>query len=262
MADVPLGKLADESSERDAVHIAIAPVIAGEDLEPGEDVGFIQGSKTHVTSRTMAVIGIVDPFLTGTVRAGQSFYMLLFPNSVTGMRHHWSHPSFKEEEVEAAPNPPIDWSKLKPDPTPKGPVWRTETVMGLCRQMLDNHDFSALPIMADALEEAGFDQKEVLHKMRATCPDHWEAMKEVCSVYSDEMEKAVAGIDDFAIGTLGTTFSDVMDGAEKYLNEGSWNDDNFMEGSKGDWREFWRNYAVLMHDKPHADDEVPYRCSC
>jgi hypothetical protein len=45
--------------------------------------------------------------------------------------------------------------------------WRTETVVGLARQMYDSRDFSALPILADALEDAGCENDEVLSHCRS-----------------------------------------------------------------------------------------------
>lgn len=84
---IPLGKLIEGEAERDAVHVAIVPVTAKEDVWPGCEVG-IDGA------RNAPYVGIVDPFLKDGVKAGQRFYICLFPNSVTGMRHHWEHPLF------------------------------------------------------------------------------------------------------------------------------------------------------------------------
>ena len=98
---VPIGELITDpaSARRDAVHVAIAPCVAAEDLEPGEHVGLVDG-EPELASRTAArLVGIVDPFLTETVREGQRFYVCLYPNSVTGLRHHWAHPAFDEDEA-------------------------------------------------------------------------------------------------------------------------------------------------------------------
>lgn len=97
MSDTPIGKLADETSQRDAIHIAIAPVTAGEKLYPGDDVGFRAGDcETAWRTGVIKPIGIVDPFLKLNVRLGQRFFIFLYPNTVTGMRHHWEHPAFTE----------------------------------------------------------------------------------------------------------------------------------------------------------------------
>jgi hypothetical protein len=45
-------------------------------------------------------------------------------------------------------------------------AWRTSTVLGLCRQMYDTHDFSGMPVLADALQDAGCDHDEILGHCR------------------------------------------------------------------------------------------------
>lgn len=87
-----IGKLIDERQQRDAVHIALAPAIAGEDLRPGMHVGLRNGSSVDDNH-----IGIVDPFISGPVMKGQRFWLFLYPNTVTGMRHEWQHPAFPQE---------------------------------------------------------------------------------------------------------------------------------------------------------------------
>lgn len=46
------------------------------------------------------------------------------------------------------------------------PVWQTSTAIALARTMYDARDFAAMPILADALEEAGCDVPEVLTHCR------------------------------------------------------------------------------------------------
>jgi len=48
------------------------------------------------------------------------------------------------------------------------PDWRTDTVLTLALQMYESRDFSAMPILADALQDAGCDNDEVLNHCRAT----------------------------------------------------------------------------------------------
>ena len=50
------------------------------------------------------------------------------------------------------------------------PSWRTSTAVGLARTMYESHDFAAMPILADALEEAGCDSPDVLAHCRADTP--------------------------------------------------------------------------------------------
>jgi hypothetical protein len=44
--------------------------------------------------------------------------------------------------------------------------WRTDTAVSLARQMYESRDFSAMPILADALQDAGCDSDEVLNHCR------------------------------------------------------------------------------------------------
>ena len=46
------------------------------------------------------------------------------------------------------------------------PAWSTETVVALARQMYESRDFSAMPIMADALQDAGCGDEQVLSHCR------------------------------------------------------------------------------------------------
>lgn len=94
MTDVKLGQLAPENSERDAIHIAVAPVIAAEKLAPGEWVNLDPDGRAIRALSKKDGIGVADPFLTKTIRAGETFWLCLYQNTVTGMKHHWSHPAF------------------------------------------------------------------------------------------------------------------------------------------------------------------------
>ncbi len=94
MNDVPnLGGLCNVDAKRDAVHIAVCPLIAGEDLYPGEHIGL--GPNNEALSMGVTFIGIADPFLNAQILKGQRFWLFLYPNTVTSLRHVWTHPAFK-----------------------------------------------------------------------------------------------------------------------------------------------------------------------
>jgi hypothetical protein len=46
------------------------------------------------------------------------------------------------------------------------PAWRTDTAVSLAKQMYEARDFSAMPILADALQDAGCDSADVLDHCR------------------------------------------------------------------------------------------------
>lgn len=85
-----------ETRERDAVHVAIVPLTAACDLLPGQHVGIDSDSKLTPDAK---LIGIVDPFRIGMIRAGTRVYLCLYPDTVTSMRHEWKHPAFMGDHV-------------------------------------------------------------------------------------------------------------------------------------------------------------------
>jgi hypothetical protein len=50
------------------------------------------------------------------------------------------------------------------------PSWWTSTAVGLATAMYESRDFAAMPILADALEEAGCDEPSVLAHCRGDGP--------------------------------------------------------------------------------------------
>jgi hypothetical protein len=52
------------------------------------------------------------------------------------------------------------------------PAWRTSTVVALAGQMYESRDFSTMPILADALQDAGCDSDDVLNHCRDAHATH------------------------------------------------------------------------------------------
>jgi hypothetical protein len=52
------------------------------------------------------------------------------------------------------------------------PTWLTSTVVGLARHIHDSRDFSAMPILADALQDAGCDNDDILNHCRDSNATH------------------------------------------------------------------------------------------
>jgi hypothetical protein len=50
------------------------------------------------------------------------------------------------------------------------PNWRTSTVVSLARSMYESRDFSAMPILSDALQDAGCDHADILDHCRGSGP--------------------------------------------------------------------------------------------
>ncbi len=101
MGNVVLGKLVEAGAVRDAVHVAVAPVVAKEKLAPGQPVG--------LDGTTAKPVGIVDPYLTAMVFPGQEFYLCLFPGTPISLRHDWQHPDEVTPEQVVAGEPVKKW---------------------------------------------------------------------------------------------------------------------------------------------------------
>lgn len=101
MDTLQLGKIIEPGREahRDAVHMAVAPIEAGEKLLPGMPVEIVCGK---AFSRNMEkAVGVVDPFLADWIKAGEHFWLFMKPGTITGLRHEWTHPEFS-----SVPPPP------------------------------------------------------------------------------------------------------------------------------------------------------------
>lgn len=98
-----LGMIIDATQKRDAIHLAVEPIEAGENLWPGDDVGIFQG-KAYRQGRAMGDgfilmgLGIVDPFVHKGigVRQGQRFWLVVYPRQIHSLRHVWTHPAFPD----------------------------------------------------------------------------------------------------------------------------------------------------------------------
>jgi hypothetical protein len=87
-----LGTIIGPNERRDAIHIAVEPVIAKRHLRPGDHVR-ADGDLAVVESEG---VGIVDPFLLNTVKPGERFWLLIYPRQIHSLRHVWTHPAFPD----------------------------------------------------------------------------------------------------------------------------------------------------------------------
>lgn len=97
---INLGKLVDSWQQREAVHIAVVPVLLREGgHKPGDRIGVKEDwvGRYYATEGT---VGIIDPFLPPDTRLWEDdvVWMLVMPNTVTGMRHMWEHPAMMAKE--------------------------------------------------------------------------------------------------------------------------------------------------------------------
>lgn len=95
---------------RDAVHFAVAPVRPdkGQFLRAGERVRLAPGSTDVVVAWDCddePPVGIIDPFLDGYVTDKDRCWLFLFPSTITGLRHEWTHPAFPDQQPQSVVEP-------------------------------------------------------------------------------------------------------------------------------------------------------------
>jgi hypothetical protein len=105
-----LGQIHTRQERRDAIHLAVEPVEAGQTLRPGARIIVRDGIATNA-GVTQEALGIVDPFLPDIVLKGQRFWFVMMPRMVHSLRHVWTHPAFPSDEV--APPAPVDEEKAQ-----------------------------------------------------------------------------------------------------------------------------------------------------
>jgi hypothetical protein len=90
-----LGQLIENGERRrDAIHVPIASVTAAVRLVPGQHIGLVEDGNLELVGPCDEPMGVVDPFLKADVEPGQRFWLFLYPGSIQGLRHVWSHPAF------------------------------------------------------------------------------------------------------------------------------------------------------------------------
>ena len=99
-----LGTIIDDKQARDAIHLAVEPVIAGERLRAGEHI-YLKDGKAYLDYNSGRAVGIVDPFLEETVAEGERFWLVVFPRKITSLRHVWTHPDFDDLTHDLRPYP-------------------------------------------------------------------------------------------------------------------------------------------------------------
>jgi hypothetical protein len=94
-----LGTILEHDQGRDAIHVAVVACTSTERLHPGQHVTVTESDGSHVASAAASLHnGIVDPFLDqAAVWPGNRFWVLLYPRTITSLRHLWTHPDFRDE---------------------------------------------------------------------------------------------------------------------------------------------------------------------
>lgn len=92
---IEVGTRPPESGLKDAIHVPVVSVFAGEaNLAPGQAVRINRDGDAVAADSMAEAVGVVDPFLSAPVNYAQSFWLCLKPGSVENLSHTWTHPSF------------------------------------------------------------------------------------------------------------------------------------------------------------------------
>lgn len=102
-----LGTLDEPPGEkRDAIHLAVIHVQAGEDLCAGDWVFIDDEGQARETDGPENAIGVVDPFLYNDtdceIEPGDWFWLVIKPRVITSLRHVWTHPDIDGEVTESS----------------------------------------------------------------------------------------------------------------------------------------------------------------
>lgn len=154
------------------------------------------------------------------------------------------------------------------------PKWRTDTVVGICVQMRELQDFSAMPILADALQDADCDNETLLSDLRMGPTDYITDATLISLILTDEAIEAIQWIQQRAIDlgpkqyydeSRGESFDylGIMREAHECVNS-EWHCVNMgtNEDYKDmDWEPFWEKYALIT-GVPNPDKGSFFSCAC
>lgn len=131
-----LGTIIGETERRDAIHLAVEPVIAAHVMKPGEHIGLL--SNGQASRYAEQKFGIVDPFLTDTIATGERFWLIIYPRKITSLRHVWEHPAFESAKTRADDGDDVKVAQAK----------------AVIQMEADNHGISYQEMMWGAQENA------------------------------------------------------------------------------------------------------------
>jgi hypothetical protein len=139
----------------------------------------------HLThERDQRVVELAEQFADSLVAAAEvarevkaSEKVVLPGNNFLGRRYAWAAAGRSIQRgvplIASGPYHPAHLRMLLRDvfgnpfrPVAFSPEWRTDTAVTLARQMYEAREFGVMPILADALQDAGCDSEEILSHCR------------------------------------------------------------------------------------------------
>lgn len=163
------------------------------------------------------------------------------------------------------------------------PRWRTSSVIDLCEQFRADNDYSRLPILGDALMDAGCDDSALIEACQKTTSPIM-AQRLVAIVLSDELAAAVKWIEEFIENVCGGSdyyeedtnysfsvdYEEVTQAAMSHIpseRQGRWSDWITLpfqtpDVAYTDRETFWKHFEAITGKQPEDSDETIFSCAC
>ncbi len=152
------------------------------------------------------------------------------------------------------------------------PGWRTEAVVGLARGVRETKSASRLPVLADALDDAGCSDAAILTACRAATTTDNEAVVLACKVLGGEYTDAVIELESIA-DRLDLTVNGLMEAAERWeqTHDGEWGGEYTTQMGSEHWRDnfdsrvaarFWTAWRTVTGQTPKDGTAQFFSCSC
>jgi hypothetical protein len=156
------------------------------------------------------------------------------------------------------------------------PNWHSKVVLDMIADMRERQDFSNLPILADALEDAGYEDADVLAKCREGQPTIL-AYRIICRVLQGDYLEALTFIDG-VVAEMHTgsgwyddsetdmSYDKLMNAADNYLATGEYvtqhGGQSWQNSLYDNLKQFWDNYEVVTGRQVEDKSYGFFGCSC
>lgn len=273
----------DDKVGRDAIHLAVEPVIAGQTLHAGMQIGRRDDGTFGYTNITKT-LGIVDPFIQNVVRPGEKFFLVIYPRQITTLRHVWEHTEFGPEVVNpaiptSAPEIPLYHLILESSGPNKINAIKAIRAIKEGRGLKEAKDYAdntpclilenvTLDVAKWAANHfAGVSSVKLVEAL--TLIDQIPKVKAVTTLAQIESK---AWITDFASDLKkneygeedgGHTLEEIMAIADNYLDTGTYGYVGNSDIYEQDWKAFWMHFKILTGREPaNGVGDSFFSCSC
>lgn len=147
--------------------------------------------------------------------------------------------------------------------------WRSSTVVALCNEVRKTGDYSTLPVLSDALQDAGCEDAALIAQLQDGGLGKIQAQRLVCLLLGGETAEAVLWVDEFAKGFVPDEEDNRTFGYTD-LFEMARDDDVVTQYNGTDWQEhfyshaseFWEKYALITGTSPRDERRWDNLFSC